>query len=139
MGKWAEPELTFGFMAACLPVSPAFVKHIRRSSLGLKIRGLWTASPLPDGKASGGPYDGLDGNSRQVRTIGSDGRGKERGAEIVRVVEMDIEFEELTRESKDEIVPGPGRSRASSAQGDEEASINMRELRQKASVGPLRD
>ena len=45
----------------------------------------------------------------------------------MKVVEMDIEFEELTRESKDEIVPAPGRSRASSAQGDEEASIDMRE------------
>ena len=139
MGKWAEPELVFGFLAACLPVSPAFVKHIRRSALGMKIRGLWTASPPTDGKASGGPYDGLDGSSRQVRTIGSDGRGKERGANIVKVVEMDIEFEELTRESKDEIAPAPRRSRASSTQEDEEASIHMRELRHKASAGPLRD
>jgi hypothetical protein len=138
MGKWAEPELTFGFMAACLPVSPAFVKHLRRSSLGLKIRGLWTSSPLTDGKTSGGPYDGPDESSQQVRTIGSHGKRKKRGSKILKVVEMDIEFEKLTRESKDEIVPAPERSRASSAQRDEEAGMAVQELRQKASAGPLR-
>ncbi|KAF1360452.1 hypothetical protein EJ07DRAFT_23357, partial [Lizonia empirigonia] len=33
MGKWAEPELTFGFLAACLPVLPALIKHLLRTSL----------------------------------------------------------------------------------------------------------
>jgi hypothetical protein len=28
MGKWAEPELTFGFVADSLPVIPSFVRHL---------------------------------------------------------------------------------------------------------------
>ncbi|KAF2727304.1 hypothetical protein EJ04DRAFT_595374, partial [Polyplosphaeria fusca] len=28
MGKWAEPELTFGFLAACMPVFPNFFRHL---------------------------------------------------------------------------------------------------------------
>lgn len=137
MGKWAEPELTFGFLAACLPVLPAFVKHILRTSIGLKVRSLWTSSPLTDGTSKKGPYCGSSG--RQVRTIGSYGKNaKEKGAKITKVVEMDIEFEELTKESRDQSGPVAGRSRASSHKGDEEWAMGARALQQKASTGPLR-
>lgn len=131
MGKWAEPELTFGFLAACLPVLPAFVKHLSRTELGLKVRGLWTSSPVSDGRSTG-KYDGSGG--RQIKTIGSYGRSAEKGSRITKVVEMDIEFEELTRESQD----GAGRSRRSSGEREEEWVIGARGVRQQASVGPLR-
>ncbi len=132
MGKWAEPELTFGFLAACLPVLPAFIKHILRTSLGLKVRALWTQSPPTDGKSTGNQYDGSSG--RAVRTIGSYGRSVEKGSRITKVVEMDIEFEELTRETR---VDGE-RSRAPSREGYEEWVIGSRGGIQQASVGPLR-
>ncbi|KAH6637888.1 hypothetical protein C7974DRAFT_451058 [Boeremia exigua] len=137
MGKWAEPELTFGFLAACLPVLPAFVKHVMRTSFGLRVRRLWTQSPPSDGKSSG-RYAGSSG--RQVQTIGSYGKSVEKGSRITKVVEMDIEFEELTRESQDGAVPdgaAQDRSRASSRERDEWV-ISGRGVRQQASVGPLR-
>ena len=128
MGKWAEPELTFGFLAACLPVLPAFIKHLFRTELGLKVRGLWTSSPVSDGKSTANYASG----GRQVKTIGSYGRGeKDR---ITKVVEMDIEFEELTRESREGRSRGSGESRER-----EEWVIGARGVRQQASsVGPLR-
>lgn len=135
MGKWAEPELTFGFLAACLPILPAFIKHLLRTSVGLKVRGLWTSSPLTDGRSTGGRYDGSGG--RQVRTIGTYGRSAEKGSRITKIVEMDIEFEELTRESRDG-VPGVGRSRGSSIGRNEEWIVSARGVRQQTSVGPLR-
>ncbi|KAJ4984261.1 integral membrane protein [Stagonosporopsis vannaccii] len=141
MGKWAEPELTFGFLAACLPVLPAFLKHVLRTSFGLKIRSLWTQSPPTEGISTGGQYGGSGG--RQVRTIGSYGRSGEKGSRITKVVEMDIEFEELTREtrvSRDGAVAAmrPERSYASSPERDEEWVVGSRGVRQQASVGPLR-
>ena len=135
MGKWAEPELTFGFLAACLPVLPAFIKHILCTPLGLKIRGLWTQSPLTDGRSTGGKYDASGG--RQVRTIGSCGRSAEKGSRITKIVEMDIEFEELTRESRDETEPAVERSRRSSRERDEEWIVGVKGVQRKASVGPL--
>jgi len=138
MGKWAEPELTFGFMAACLPVMPAFIKRVLRTSFGLKVRGLWTQSPLIEGKSSRGQYGGSGG--RQVQTIGSYGRSGEKGHRITKVIEMDVEFEELTwetRRSRDGTVVAVGqeRSHASIPERDEECVVG---LRQQASVGPLR-
>ncbi|KAF1932126.1 uncharacterized protein M421DRAFT_285051 [Didymella exigua CBS 183.55] len=133
MGKWAEPELTFGFLAACLPVLPAFIKHLVRTQLGLKVRGLWTSRPLSDGRSTE-KFDGSAG--RQVRTIGSYGRGNEKGSRITKVIELDIEFEELTRESRDGAPVG--RSRGSSRERDEEWIIGARGVRQQASIGPLR-
>lgn len=138
MGKWAEPEITFGFLAACLPVMPAFIKRILRTSLGLKVRRLWTQSPLTERKSSGGQYGGSGG--RQVQTIGSYGRSGEKGSRITEVIEMDIEFEELTRETRVSrdgrvVAVGPERSHASSPERDEECVVG---LRQQASVGPLR-
>lgn len=119
MGKWAEPELTFGFLAACLPVIPAFLKHLLRTPLGLRARRMWTQSP---------PSDGSSGAARHVHTIGSYGPSAEKGSRITKVVETDIEFQELTRESPRE------RSRASSRErGGEWGGVG-----QMASVGSLR-
>lgn len=142
MGKWAEPELTFGFLAACLPVMPAFVKHILRTSFGRRVRSLWTQSPLTDGKSTGAQTVGSGG--RQVRTIGSYGRSGEKGSRITKVVEMDVEFEELTREtrmSRDGAVAVLERheySRRSSRERDEECVVGTGGLSQQANVGPLR-
>jgi hypothetical protein len=135
MGKWAEPELTFGFVAACLPVLPAFIKHLLRTSLGLKIRGLWTQSPLTDGRPTGGKDYGSGG--RQVRTIGSYSRSKEKSSRITKIVEMDIEFEELTRESRDGAGPAMERSRGSSKERDEEWIVGMKGAKQESNVWPL--
>ncbi|KAF3046373.1 hypothetical protein E8E12_005915 [Didymella heteroderae] len=134
MGKWAEPELTFGFVAACLPVLPAFIKHLLRTPLGLEVRGLWTSRPLTDGRSTG-KHDFSAG--RQVRTIGSHGRSNEKNSRIIKVVEMNIEFEELTRESRDG-APGLGRSRGSSRDRDEDWIVGAKGVKQQASVGPLR-
>jgi len=134
MGKWAEPELTFGFLAACLPVLPAFIKHILRTPLGIKMRGFWTSSPVTDNSCTG-QYDFSGG--RQIRTIGSHGRANENNSRITKVVEMDIEFEELTRESRDGLT-GEGRSRETSRERDEEWVVGAKGVRQQASVGPLR-
>lgn len=136
MGKWAEPELTFGFLAACLPVLPAFIKHILRTSLGVKMRGLWTSSPVTStGRRSSVQYDFSGG--RQVRTVGSHGRVNEKTSRITKVVEMDIEFEELTRESRDGEAR-EGRSRGTNRRQDEEWAVGADGVRQQASVGPLR-
>jgi hypothetical protein len=134
MGKWAEPELTFGFLAACLPVLPAFIKQLFRTPLGNCVRGLWTSSPATDGPST--QYDFSGG--RQVRTIGSHGRANEKNSRITKVVEMDIEFEELTRESRDGSV-GEGRSRGTSRERDEEWVVGAKDVRHQASVGPLRN
>ena len=42
VGKLIEPELTFGFLAACLPVLPVFVKHVSNGSCRL-----WTSQTVP--------------------------------------------------------------------------------------------
>ncbi|KAH7110297.1 hypothetical protein B0J11DRAFT_512516 [Dendryphion nanum] len=34
MGKWAEPELTWGFIAICMPVLPALIKRLKNTALG---------------------------------------------------------------------------------------------------------
>ena len=140
MGKWAEPELTFGFLAACLPVLPAFIKHLLRTPLGVKMRGLWTSSPVTEGPSAGrrstGQYD-LSGG-RQVRTVGSHGRANDKNSRITKVVEMDIEFEELTREPRDGEA-GEGRSRGTSRERDEEWVVAAEGVRRQASVGPLRN
>ncbi|KAF9699863.1 hypothetical protein EKO04_002284 [Ascochyta lentis] len=117
MGKWIEPELTFGFLAACLPVLPAFIKHLLRTQMGLKIRGLWTQSPISKARTGEEGY-AASGGGRQVRTIGSYGRSVEKSGRITRVVEMDIEFEELTRESRDGVTVKT--SRDTSRDRDEE-------------------
>jgi hypothetical protein len=137
MGKWAEPELTFGFMAACLPVLPAFIKHIFRTSLGRKIRALWTQSPLTERDA------GSEG--RQVQTIGSYGPAGGRSAEkregITKCVEMDIEFAELTRESRDGTShhgDEAGRSRDTSRERDEEWGVTSRDVKLESNAWPLR-
>lgn len=118
MGKWAEPELTFGFLAACLPVLPAFIKHLLRTSLGQQLRSLWTQSPASQDSSAGaasGPH---------VQTIGS-ARSAEK-SRITKVVEMDIEFEELTRESRDaEAGPADEASRASSREADREWGVGV--------------
>lgn len=80
MGKLVEPELTFGFLAACFPVLPAFIKHIRRSTPFLKVRDLWTSSP---------PSDMEQSSRRDVDPFGS-GR-------IKKVVQVDLDPAELTR------------------------------------------
>lgn len=134
MGKWAEPEITFGFLAACLPVLPAFIKHIVHTPLGIRMCGLWTLSSATGGKSTG-PYD--LGEGRQVKTIGSNGRRNEKQSRITKVVEMDIEFEELTRESRDGST-GEGRSSGTSRERDEEWTVGAKGVRQQASVGPLR-
>lgn len=141
MGKWAEPELTFGFLAACLPVLPAFIKRVLRTSFGLRLRGLWTQSPPTEGSSTRGQYGGSGG--RQVRTIGSYGRSGEKGSRITKVIEMDIEFEELTRETRvsmDRVmtVMGPERSHASSLERDEEWVFGAKGVKHQSSVGPLR-
>ena len=137
MGKWAEPELTFGFLAACLPVLPAFIKHLLRTSVGLKIRGFWTQSPLTDGRSTEGRYDRSGG--RQVKTIGSYGRSGEKSSRITKVVEMNIEFEELTRESRDGTRPVAEQSRGSSRERDEEwGVVGGKGPKQEANVWPLR-
>jgi hypothetical protein len=132
MGKWAEPELTFGFLAACLPVLPAFIKHLLRTSVGRKVRGLWTSSPLTD-RSSTGKYNSSEG--RQGKTIGSSGRGNEKEGRTTKAVEMDIEFEELTRELRDGALDR--RSRASSSERDEEWVAGVKDGRRHANVGPL--
>ena len=133
MGKWAEPELTFGFLAACLPVLPAFIKHLLRTSLGLKIRGLWTQSPLTGISTGGRDYGS---GARQVRTIGSYGRSGERCSRITKIVELDIEFEELTRESQDGAGPAMERSRGSSKERDEEWVVGVKGVKQESNVWP---
>ncbi|UPX11656.1 uncharacterized protein EKO05_0002250 [Ascochyta rabiei] len=120
MGKWAEPELTFGFLAACLPVLPAFLKHLLRTPVGLKVRSLWTQSPVSKAQTDEEGCDASRGG-RQVRTIGSYGRSAEKSGRITKCVEMDIEFEELTRDSGDGNAGAAARtSRATIRDSDEE-------------------
>lgn len=134
MGKWAEPELTFGFLAACLPVLPAFIKRLLRMPLSIRIRSLWTSSLVTDGPSTG-QYDSSGG--RQARTIGSHGRGNEKNSRTEKIADMDIEFEELTRESRGGST-WEERSRGTSRERDEEWIAGAKGVRQEASVGPLR-
>ncbi|KAH7399487.1 hypothetical protein BKA66DRAFT_165614 [Pyrenochaeta sp. MPI-SDFR-AT-0127] len=87
MGKWVEPELALGFIAACCPVMPRFVKHLSKTKLGQKICSLWTSSPRSVTAVSSG---------RNVDTYGS-GSNK-----IKKQVDTDIEFAELTRTRSEE-------------------------------------
>ncbi|KAH7061902.1 hypothetical protein BKA63DRAFT_527045 [Paraphoma chrysanthemicola] len=48
MGKWAEPELTFGFLAICLPVFPSFMKKVKSATIGRHTMSFWMASPAID-------------------------------------------------------------------------------------------
>lgn len=123
MGKWAEPELTFGFLAACLPILPAFVKHLLRTPIGLRLRSLWTQSPVTERSSSGAA------GAHHVQTIGSYGRSAEKESRITKVVEMDIEFEELTRVSRDGAGPALGGSRGSSAEREDEWDVRARRVR----------
>lgn len=129
MGKWAEPELTFGFLAACLPVLPAFVKHVLRTKVGTRLRGLWTQSPLSDAPSSA---------ARRVRTVGSGTSGDAgKRKTITKVVRMDIEFELLTAEEG--FGTGEGASRASSRSRERERDEEWGgEGKGQASVWPLR-
>jgi hypothetical protein len=94
MGKWAEPELTFGFLVVCLPVFPTFFKHIYEKPAVQKLFGrvsvrrpIITETDME--------------NSNHVATIGSgstDPNGRKK------MGDMDIEFAELTRpDSREEL------------------------------------
>jgi hypothetical protein len=108
MGKWIEPELTLGFMAACLPVFPAFIKSLARTAWGQKLR-FWTSTSrgktLPGGNACRGKN-----SAGEIETVGS--------KEIRKKVEMDIEFAELTTGSE-ERVEGVGERRDGGGGGGE--------------------
>jgi hypothetical protein len=123
MGKWAEPELTFGFLAACLPVLPAFIKHLLRTRVGLSVRGLWTQSPLSKATAGEEEY-AASGGARQIKTIGSYGRSDGKSGRITKVVELDVEFEDLTRESHEGSALRV--SRGTSRDHDEEWAVSER-------------
>jgi hypothetical protein len=72
MGKFIEPELTFGFLAACLPVLLAFIKHITSGSLRLSKT---QTVPSHEGNA--------------------DGRPKAEAGGIMKVVKTEIEFSQV--------------------------------------------
>lgn len=40
MGLWTLPEMTSGFLAMCLPVSPKFFQALKASKLGTSLRSL---------------------------------------------------------------------------------------------------
>ncbi|OAL55916.1 hypothetical protein IQ07DRAFT_183232 [Pyrenochaeta sp. DS3sAY3a] len=67
MAKCVTPELTLGFLAACVPALPAFLKHIRRSTPFLKARRLWTSSPESETRTQ-------RSSTRGTGTFGSAGR-----------------------------------------------------------------
>ncbi len=73
MVKWAEPELTLGFLATCLPVLPTIMRHI--SSQHTLRTGHSAAAANPDGSGT---------NSSVM------------GNRITKKVVMDIEFAQLT-------------------------------------------
>jgi hypothetical protein len=85
MGKWAEPELTFGFLVVCLPVVPAFFKHIYQKPAVQNLFGCFSRH-----KAIATQSDRTE-NSNHAATIGSDQSGRKK------MRDTDIEFAELTR------------------------------------------
>src|SRR4051812_13681732 len=84
LGKVSEPELTLGFLAACLPVLPTFFRTFFRTATGRKVRGLWTSSPLTETRQTAGPN----------ATVGSAKFGG--GSRPTRKSNVDIEFAALT-------------------------------------------
>ena len=73
MVKWAEPELTLGFLATCLPVLPTIIKRVYRQ------------------------HTSRTGHSAVV--VNDDGSGTNSsvlGNRITKKVVMDIEFAQLT-------------------------------------------
>lgn len=85
VGKLSEPEVTLGFIAACMPVVPAFVKHVRRSEVGVRIRSFWTQSPTAWSA-------GTEGKRSWVCSEGSSWVGaRGRKGEITKIIEMDVE------------------------------------------------
>ncbi len=92
LGKVTEPELTMGFLAACLPVLPTFLRTFFRTSAGRKVRGLWTSSPLTETRQTGaGPHATVGSNAK----FGGNGTHASR---ITRKSQVDIEFAQLTVE-----------------------------------------
>ncbi|KAH7076445.1 hypothetical protein BKA63DRAFT_282814 [Paraphoma chrysanthemicola] len=108
MGKWVEPELTFGFLAACLPVAPAFVKHVRRGIRRLRGQPLSTDQSYTSRENGKRSYAYGGGSKGKVI-----GHGSARKGEITKCVETDIEFSELTRERSQEALVGEGFTTAS--------------------------
>ena len=88
MGKWAEPELTFGFLVVCLPVVPTFFKHICQKPAIQKLFGFFSRH-----KAISTQSDRTE-NSNHAATIGS---GSTDQSVRRKMRDMDIEFAELTR------------------------------------------
>ena len=74
MSKLVVPELTFGFLTACLPVLPRFLKHV------FHIRGFWTSSPATGTGQSCAAISATNG----------------KGSRITKVIDTDIEFTQLT-------------------------------------------
>ncbi|KAF2025233.1 hypothetical protein EK21DRAFT_117021 [Setomelanomma holmii] len=100
MGKWVEPELMFGFLAACLPVLPAFVKHVRR--VVRRVRGQTVTTYPSYSSNNGGKRGYAEGcGSRGVGVVGSVSGSAKRG-DVTKCVDTDIEFERLTRERSHE-------------------------------------
>jgi hypothetical protein len=95
MGKWAEPELTFGFLVVCLPVFPTFFKYISERPAVQKLFGCVSVrKPIIT-------ETNQTENSNHVATIGS-GSTDQSGRKKMR--DMDIEFAELTRpDSREEL------------------------------------
>jgi hypothetical protein len=86
MGKWSEPELMFGFLVACLPVVPNFVRHIYHLPGMQKI-----CCCVAQRKSNLTPSD-LTMGDKHIVTIGSDESGRSK-----KMLDRDIEFAELTR------------------------------------------
>lgn len=86
MGKWADPELTCGFLAACLPVLPSFVRHVRSrrlfvrtmAMLGLRRAQLPSTPTWPSSGGStrkkGGPVTDIEFDELVRRPDGASAR-----------------------------------------------------------------
>tara|TARA_R110002003_G_scaffold126_47_gene11828 strand:- start:10268 stop:11215 length:948 start_codon:yes stop_codon:yes gene_type:complete len=127
MGKWIEPELTFGFLAACLPVLPAFVRHIRRG-VGRHRAQLASTGPSYTSKKDGTRIYAYGGGSRGMVVGHGSANGSPRKGEITKCVETDIEFEELTRgRSQEALVGGEWeKERDSTRRSSEDVGVEVR-------------
>ena len=103
MGKWIEPELTFGFLAVGVPVLPAFVKYV-----GCKVRGVecQPSGPGPSTKGSSTWNPGLE-RGRYASGGGSDANGK---GGFAKMEEEDIEFGDWTGGREDSVASLRGSS-----------------------------
>ncbi|KAF2179435.1 hypothetical protein K469DRAFT_641330 [Zopfia rhizophila CBS 207.26] len=84
MGAMSLPELGFGFLVACLPVTPKFVKFAMNTRLGTTLRSLL--------RSSGSRSETGSGAVNENGTIGSNGK---KFAQVT-----DIEFHQLVRTDK---------------------------------------